>query len=57
MVVNSPVFTLNLMDGSSSVSSSVSPDAPFTFEFPLLETKGRSTPRCVFWKTKKEYVF
>jgi hypothetical protein len=51
VVVNSPVYTLTVIDAESL--QHIFPTEPVTFEFRQMVSVNRTNPQCVYWKTNK----
>lgn len=51
-VVNSPVYTLNVIDADTL--ERIVPTKPVEFEFRQLVTVNRTNPQCVFWSPHRD---
>ena len=47
VIVNSPVFTLTIVDGNSVLEDHLV--EPLLFDYRQLEVQNRSNPQCVYW--------
>ena len=47
-VINSPVFTINIVDNEESIAGVLT--QPISIDLKQLEMENRTSPQCVFWK-------
>ena len=47
LTINSPVFTLTVVDGNKLLSRQLA--EPLLFDFRQLEVNNRTSPQCVYW--------